>query len=614
VEKPRADDARLSRRVVCGNPRLIVIQNAIHPEPETAPPDRTAAGTLVGRLGVRSIVLVGMMGAGKSSVGRRLAARLGLPFVDADNEIEAAAGMTIPDIFAKHGEPYFRTGEARVIARLLDGGPQVLATGGGAFMNAETRAAIAAKGVAVWLKAEAETLLRRIKRRGDRPLLMTDDPAATLRNLIEERYPVYADARFTVHSRDVPHEKIVDEIIEVLGDGIDSAGGVSPPQTSGKPSAMTVQPSPRAPTVVDVALGERAYDIVIGRDVLASLGARVAALRPGARVALVTDANVAGLHLGTARASLAAAGVDAVEVVVAPGEGSKSWRGIEQVCEAVIAGRIERRDLVIALGGGVIGDLAGFAAALVKRGVDYVQVPTTLLAQVDSSVGGKTAIDSPQGKNLIGSFHQPVLVLADTAALDTLPPEQFRAGYAEVVKYGLLGDAGFFDWLEANWQEVFAGGPAREHAIAVSCRAKAAIVARDERETGDRALLNLGHTFGHAFEAAAGFGGELLHGDAVALGMALAFEFSVRQGLCPAADMERAVAHLARTGLPVRVGDLAGEAPGVDLLMDLIAQDKKVKRGKLTFILVRALGDAFVADDVDPAAIRAFLTEKLAAR
>jgi 3-dehydroquinate synthase len=287
---------------------------------------------------------------------------------------------------------------------------------------------------------------------------------------------------------------------------------------------------------------------------------------------------------------------------------------LERVCEALLAARIERGDLVVALGGGVIGDLAGFAAAVVRRGLDYVQVPTTLLAQVDSSVGGKTAIDSRHGKNLVGAFHQPVLVVADTALLDTLPAREFRAGYAEVAKYGMLGDAGFFAWLEANRQEIFAGGPAREHAIAVSCRMKAAIVGRDERETGERALLNLGHTFGHAFEAAAGFSGQLLHGEAISLGMVLAFELSARRGLLPPAEAERVERHLAAVSLPTRASAVPGGVPNADCLMELIAQDKKVKRGKLTFILVRGIGASFIAPDIDAAEVRAFLAEKLAER
>jgi 3-dehydroquinate synthase len=371
---------------------------------------------------------------------------------------------------------------------------------------------------------------------------------------------------------------------------------------------------------VAVGLGARSYDIVIGRGVLASLGARIAALRPGAKVFIVTDENVARQHLSAAKTALDRAGVTANGIVVAPGEASKSYRVLEQVCEGIIGAHIERGDLVIALGGGVVGDLAGFAAAVVRRGLDYVQVPTTLLAQVDSSVGGKTAIDSAHGKNLIGAFHQPILVLADTALLDTLPARQFRAGYAELVKYGLLGDAGFFAWLEAHWRDIFSGdnssgSSAREEAIAVSCRAKAAIVARDERETGDRALLNLGHTFGHALEAACGFSDRLLHGEAIAAGMALAFEFSARrQGLVPKADAARVIRHLAETGLPTRFKDIPGPLPSVDQLMELIAQDKKVKRGMLTFILVRGIGAAFVEAGVDPREVRAFLSEKLAER
>jgi 3-dehydroquinate synthetase len=260
----------------------------------------------------------------------------------------------------------------------------------------------------------------------------------------------------------------------------------------------------------------------------------------------------------------------------------------------------------------VVGDLAGFAAAVTRRGLDYVQVPTSLLAQVDSSVGGKTAIDTKHGKNLVGAFHQPILVVADTALLDTLSPREFRAGYAEVAKYGLLGDEAFFAWLEANWQEVFSGGPAREHAIATSCRMKAAIVARDERETGERALLNLGHTFGHAFEAAAGYSQRLLHGEAVALGMVLASEFSARKGLLPEADAVRTRNHLAAVGLPTSVKQISGGPPGIDRLMELIAQDKKVSRGTLTFILMRGVGQSFIARDVDGAEVQAYLLEKLA--
>jgi 3-dehydroquinate synthase len=344
---------------------------------------------------------------------------------------------------------------------------------------------------------------------------------------------------------------------------------------------------------------------------VASLGPRIAALKPGARLAIVTDENVARAHLGNVDQQLSAAGMVTERIVVPPGEGSKSFASFERVCDALIEARIERNDLIIALGGGVIGDLAGYAAASVRRGLDFVQVPTTLLAQVDSSVGGKTGINSRHGKNLVGVFHQPVLVIADTALLDTLPTRDFRAGYAEVAKFGLLADAGFFAWLEANWQDLFEGGPAREHAIAIACRGKAGVVARDERETGERALLNLGHTFGHAFEAAAGFSTRLLHGEAVSLGIACAFEFSARLGLLPQADAERAVRHLSAVGLPTQIHDVPAVRTDPDALMALIGQDKKVRRGKLTFILARGIGQAFVASDVDAAQVRAFLAEKL---
>ena len=375
---------------------------------------------------------------------------------------------------------------------------------------------------------------------------------------------------------------------------------------------MTVQPRASEAIVVPVALPGRAYDIVIGRALLPSLGQRIKSLRPSARVVIVTDTNISEQHLSPAEAALKSAGIDCTAIKVPPGEGSKSYSVFEGVCERIIDSRIERGDLVVALGGGVIGDLAGFAAACVRRGIDVVQVPTTLLAQVDSSVGGKTGINSAHGKNLVGAFHQPVLVVADTALLDTLPTRQFRAGYAEVAKYGLLADAAFFSWLETNWQDLFNGGPAREHAIAVCCRGKAAIVARDERETGERMLLNLGHTFGHALEAGCGFSERLLHGEAVALGMALAFEFSARRKLISPADAARAAAHLAAVGLPVKIGDVPDGVPPIDRLMELIAQDKKVKRGQLTFILVRGIGKAFVEANVEAADVRAFLAEKIA--
>jgi 3-dehydroquinate synthase len=367
------------------------------------------------------------------------------------------------------------------------------------------------------------------------------------------------------------------------------------------------------PIMVKVALDARAYDIVIGRGLLASLGARIKTLRPGAKCAIVTDATVAKHHLAAADAALHAAGIDTAAIVVGEGEASKSYATFETVCEAIIAAHIERGDLIVALGGGVIGDLGGYAAANVRRGLDFVQVPTTLLAQVDSSVGGKTGINSRHGKNLIGAFHQPILVIADTALLDTLTVREFRAGYAEVAKYGLLGEAAFFSWLEANWRDVFVGGAsgnqAREHAIAVCCRGKAGIVARDERETGERALLNLGHTFGHALEAGAGFSQRLLHGEAVALGMVLAFDFAVRLGLAAGQDAHRVRRHIAAAGLPTELASLDLAGGTADRLLGHMGKDKKVRDGAMTLILPRRIGDAYVMRDAPVEQLRPFLAQ-----
>ncbi|MCB1483219.1 MAG: 3-dehydroquinate synthase [Rhodobiaceae bacterium] len=362
---------------------------------------------------------------------------------------------------------------------------------------------------------------------------------------------------------------------------------------------------------VHVELGARSYDIFIGHDLISTAGSRIAAIAPCARAAVIADETVFALHGSRLVASLDAAGIGHVTITVPPGESTKCFAELERVTLALIDEHIERGDIVIALGGGVAGDLAGFAAAILRRGVRFVQIPTSLLAQVDSSIGGKTGIDTRQGKNLVGAFHQPSLVLADTALLDTLPERQFRAGYAEVAKYGLLGDAGFFGWLENNAAAIFAGDAlARATAIETSCLAKARIVAEDELESGVRALLNLGHTFGHALEAATGYGERLLHGEAISIGMALAFEFSVMHGDCPAADSERAIAHFADVGLPVSLSQVPGELPGAEGLLDLMTQDKKMERGKMTLILAHAIGDAYVARNVDMPTLAAFLKRK----
>ena len=359
--------------------------------------------------------------------------------------------------------------------------------------------------------------------------------------------------------------------------------------------------------VVPVELGARRYEVRIASGLIAQVGAMVAPLTGNRRVALVTDANVAPLYLGAMRAGFAGAGLELAEIILPPGEATKNWRNLESVVERLLSLGVERGDAVVALGGGVIGDLTGFACAVLRRGCRFVQVPTTLLAQVDSSVGGKTAINAAAGKNLVGAFHQPSLVVIDPDVLATLPDRELRAGYAEVVKYGLIGDPGFFDWCEANIAALLARDPAAlVHAISASVTAKAATVAADEHETsGIRALLNLGHTFGHALEAHAGFSDRLLHGEAVATGMALAFAFSASQGLCSAADAARVRAHLSAAGLPV---DPLPADPA-----DLIAhmrQDKKMAAGALSFILARGIGQAFVAKDVDLGSVEAFLARR----
>jgi len=538
-------------------------------------------------IALRSVVLVGIMGAGKTAVGKRLAASLGLPFVDTDHEVEVAAGYTVSEIFERFGEPAFRDVERRVIRRLLDGPRVVLATGGGAFMDDETRQVIRARGLSIWIRASLPLLLKRVAGRTHRPLLMSGDPGTILQGLMKLRHPTYAEADIVIDSRDEPVETMTARLAEAI---------------------LAHEPPRRVP----VALATQGYDVVIGAGLLARAGALLAPVLPQRRAVIVTDETVATLHLDTLKAGLETAGFTTGQILVPPGEATKSVDAWASVVDQLLEQGVERRTAVIALGGGVVGDLAGFAAAATMRGLPFVQVPTTLLAQVDSSVGGKTGINTRHGKNLIGAFYQPRIVLADTDTLGTLPPRELRAGYAEIVKTGLIGDAPFYDWCERNGAGVVAGNRSLQaEAVQRACAFKAAVVGDDEREekpNDGRALLNLGHTFGHALEAEYGYGGGLLHGEAVAVGLGLAFGLSAKLGHCAPELRSRVEAHIASVGLPAELSMLNRRFSAATLIRHM-RRDKKMRDGALQFILVRGIGEAFTSRDVPEETVVELLRE-----
>jgi len=521
------------------------------------------------------------MGAGKTAIGKRIAAQLNLPFFDADQEIERAAGITVSEIFAKHGEAHFRAGEKRVIQRLLSNGRVVLSPGGGAFMDPETRAIIRERAVSIWLRCPLPILLQRVQGRTHRPLLNAGDPAEILRRLSEARSPIYAMADIIVDGSEDPPNVTTNNVLKAL------AGY-------------------KAPRRVTVELSQTRYDVLIGENLFTKAGAQMLRVMPQPRCIIVTDENVARLHLDTLKIGLDEAGIHHSEIIVPAGEPSKTFPVWQGLIEAMLDRRVDRSTTVVALGGGVIGDLAGFAAASTLRGLPFIQVPTTLLAQVDSSVGGKTGINSGHGKNLVGAFHQPILVLADTATLSTLPLRERRAGYAEIVKAGLIADAGFYDWCEQHGQAMLEGDALLlAEAVERAVRFKAMVVGDDERETrpnDGRALLNLGHTFAHALETETGYGSALLHGEAVAIGLVMATDLSARLGFCPQEDPPRIAAHLQAVGLPTRVAGLPA-----DRLLRHMKQDKKMRDGVLTFVLTRGIGQAFTCPSVAEASVRATL-------
>ncbi|APH53859.1 3-dehydroquinate synthase [Granulibacter bethesdensis] len=569
-----------------GQNRVPVLASAIMTRNSALAPSLRDSVTPPAWLQGRSIVLVGLMGAGKTSIGRRLAARLGMPFRDADAEIERAAGCTVAEIFARHGESGFREGERRVVRRLLSEEPLVLATGGGAFMDPETRRVIREGAVSIWLRCNLPVLLKRVSGRTHRPLLNQGNPTDILQRLMNERHPVYAEADLIVECGDDSQDSTTDNVLRHL---------------------QEYQP----PRRLTVSLTSSRYDVVIGESLLSRAGALLIPHIPQKRAMIVTDETVAALHLPTLLKGLEETGIKADSIVVPPGETSKSLEVFGRVTDGLLAAGVERRTTVIALGGGVVGDLAGFAAAATLRGLPFVQIPTTLLSQVDSSVGGKTGINTAYGKNLLGAFHQPRLVLADTTTLGTLPHREVLAGYAEIVKAGLIGDAAFYEWCEANGHAVTTGErDSQAEAIMRACAFKAQVVGDDEREekpNDGRALLNLGHTFGHALEADLGYG-TILHGEGVAVGLGLAFRLSAKLGHCRSQDADRVIAHVASVGLPAELSMLNRRFSAGQLIGHM-QRDKKMRDGKLAFVLARGIGQAFTSRDVPQEAVVEVLRE-----
>jgi 3-dehydroquinate synthase len=522
-----------------------------------------------------NIFLVGLMGAGKTTIGRLLARKLGKRFVDSDHEIEARTGASIPWIFEIEGEASFRRREAEMIRELTGQHGIVLATGGGVVLDPANRAFLAERGTVIYLRAGINSILQRTSHDRNRPLLQTPDPRRKLEELTAQREPLYREVADLVIDTGRPNvQSMVHTILEQMA--ALEAGRAS--------SRQQIPMNEQKRITLDVALGSRSYPIVIGRGVLDDPALLARHLGPG-KVAIVTNTTVGPLYLERLAAPLRAAGRQVVEIVLPDGERYKNWESLNLVFDALLANKCDRKTTLVALGGGVIGDMTGFAGATYMRGVPFVQVPTTLLAQVDSSVGGKTGINHPLGKNMIGAFYQPRAVLADIATLDTLPARELSAGLAEVIKHGAILDAAFFDWLEQHIGKLVGRDPeALAHAIARSCEIKAEVVRQDERESGLRAVLNFGHTFGHAIEAGLGYG-NWLHGEAVGCGMVMAAELSRRLGYVDAAAVERVRALVKAAGLPVAAPDL-----GHERWIELMEVDKKNEGGAIKFILLKPLG------------------------
>ncbi|MBI5006515.1 MAG: 3-dehydroquinate synthase [Nitrosomonadales bacterium] len=522
-----------------------------------------------------NIILVGMMGAGKTTVGKLLAKQLGKQFVDSDEEIQRRTGVTIPHIFDVEGEAGFRVRESGVIQELLEGDNIVLATGGGAILSPQNRAAMKQHGVVVYLKSNVHDLWQRTRHDHSRPLLQTENPRAKLQELHDLRDPLYTEAAdLIMHTG----KQSVQILLENLQQKLEDMEQMN--ESKGTTQTLTV------------GLAERSYPIHIGSGLLERIELLLPHI-PRKRTVIVSNTTVAPLYMQQLSEGLSAHGVQVQSVILPDGEQYKSGESLNTIYDALLTARSERSTPLIALGGGVIGDITGYAAATYLRGVPFIQIPTTLLSQVDSSVGGKTGINHPLGKNMIGAFYQPRVVLADTDTLDTLPDKELRAGIAEVIKYGLIRDLPFLEWLEANMDKLLTRDTeALQYAIARSCQNKAEVVGNDERESGERALLNLGHTFGHAIENGMGYG-VWLHGEAVAAGTIMAADLSQRLGWLNAPDVARVRKLFEQAGLPVVSPRL-----GVERYLELMGLDKKVADGKIRFVLLKALGNAVMTGDV----------------
>jgi 3-dehydroquinate synthase len=529
-----------------------------------------------------NIFLVGLMGAGKTTIGRLLARRLDMTFIDSDHEIEARTGATIPWIFEIEGEASFRRREADVIRELTASRGIVLATGGGAVLDPASRALLAERGTVIYLRASVSSILQRTAHDKNRPLLQTADPRKKLEDLTAQREPLYREIADIVIDTGRPNvQSMVQTILDHLAEQASAHARSNAKTTMNEQASISL----------NVELGDRSYPIAIGRGLLDDASLLNRHIGGSGKVAIVTNTTVAPLYLDKVAAPLRAAGREIVPIVLPDGEEYKNWESLNLVFDALLANKCDRKTTLVALGGGVVGDMTGFAAATYMRGVPFVQIPTTLLAQVDSSVGGKTGINHPLGKNMIGAFYQPRAVIADTATLDTLPARELAAGLAEVIKHGAILDAGFFDWIEANIAKLVARDHAAlAHAIARSCEIKADVVARDEREGGLRAVLNFGHTFGHAIEAGMGYGA-WLHGEAVGCGMVMAADLSHRLGLIDAAAVARVRALVQAAGLPVVAPDL-----GIERWIELMEVDKKNEGGAIKFILLKPLGSPSITN------------------